>query len=151
MKIQTFICILLLACVAGCFGKTKAPTLPSGLPASELHDILPPSPDAAAKARADADAAVAWPRLLTAPDGTAFTVYNPQLDSWEGLTLSAHAAVAAKRPADKQPVYGLVNLTARTVVDRDAREVTFDDLQVVDASFPAEADGFVDLMFLLLC
>jgi hypothetical protein len=143
MNIRTFICLLLLACLAGCFGKTKTPTLPSGLPASELHDILPPSPDAAAKARADADAAVAWPRLLTAADGTTFTVYNPQLDSWEGLVLSAHAAVAAKRPADKQPVYGLVNLTARTIVDRDAREVTFDDLQVVDANFPAEADGGV--------
>lgn len=125
-----FVCLL----SAACSSKGKAPT-DERIPTGELREILPPAPPAPAP-----DAGANWPRLLSAPDGTVFTVYSPQLDAWEGMVLSAHAAVAAKGPNDKEPSFGVANLTARTLVDKDARQVSLDDLKVASASFPSAAD-----------
>jgi hypothetical protein len=77
-----------------------------------------------------------WPKSLRT-DGATFTIYQPQLDSWDGYRIAAHAAVSVLPDGAKDPVFGVVDLTAVTVVDRVGRSVSFQDIQVKGARFPA--------------
>ena len=142
-----------------------APTLPpatietpSGASPSEATQSAPPetaaapqpvapvpSAGAAAPAAAATESAfedpppdTGWPRILSG-NGQTFTVYQPQLDSWDGFTLEAHAAVAVETGGEQPPIFGVVNLSAHTLVDKDERLVTLEDLKVSDARFPFRA------------
>ena len=64
-----------------------------------------------------------WPTQFTR-DGSAFTVYPPQLDSWQGERLEARAAVAVQPAAAQRPVFGMVWLSARTAVESASGTVT---------------------------
>ena len=77
-----------------------------------------------------------WPRIFSG-NGQSFTVYQPQLDSWDGFTLEAHAAVALAAGAEEPPIFGVANLKVRTLVDKTERLVSLEDLQIVDAKFPS--------------
>jgi hypothetical protein len=79
---------------------------------------------------------VAWPREVKAPDGSVITVYQPQLESWADNNLSGRAAVAVKRPNEKEPHYGVIELTARTAVDKSADLVTLSSVRITKSSFP---------------
>jgi hypothetical protein len=65
------------------------------------------------------------------------TVYQPQLDSWDGHRLAVYAAIALKEKADATPLFGVVWVDGPTVVDKEARLVTFYDAQVLKVSFPS--------------
>jgi hypothetical protein len=102
-----------------------------------------PSAGAATPVAAPADSAfedappdTGWPRILSG-HGQTFTVYQPQLDSWDGFTLEAHAAVAVESGGEQPPIFGVVNLSAHTLVDKDERLVTLEDLKVADPRFPS--------------
>ncbi|QXI18060.1 autotransporter [Pseudomonas hamedanensis] len=91
---------------------------------------------AASKKTAVADEPT-WPQVITS--GTAkLTVYQPQLDSWDGYTLNGRAAVEATS-ADGQSTYGIVQFSAHTLVDKATRWVALDQYQVTKADFPADA------------
>jgi hypothetical protein len=77
-----------------------------------------------------------WPRTLQ-QGGMTYTVFQPQLDSWDGFSYAAHAAVSVLPDGSKDAVFGVVNLTASTVVDKQARSVAFQNVQVVKSSFPS--------------
>ena len=77
-----------------------------------------------------------WPRSLSA-NGQAFTVYQPQLDSWDGFTLEAHAAVAVESGGEQPLIFGVVSISARTLVDKEERLVTLEDVKITDARFPS--------------
>ncbi|MFO1498965.1 MAG: autotransporter [Verrucomicrobiota bacterium] len=77
-----------------------------------------------------------WPRLVVS-QGMTNTLYQPQLDSWDGQQLVAHAAVALQSAETPQPVFGVVSMAARTVVDKVQRVVQLHDLQLTSARFPA--------------
>jgi len=79
---------------------------------------------------------VAWPREVKAPDGSTITVYQPQLESWADNNLSGRAAVAVKRPNETEPHYGVIELTARTAVDKSADLVTLSSVRITKSSFP---------------
>jgi len=79
---------------------------------------------------------VAWPREAKAADGTVITVYQPQLERWADNSLSARAAVAVTRPGEKDPHYGVIELTARAQIDKSADLVTLSSLRVTKSSFP---------------
>jgi len=65
-----------------------------------------------------------WPRVFK-QDSATLTVYQPQLVEWTGYTnLSARCAIALQAAPDKGEVYGILELNADTIVDRDARTVT---------------------------
>ena len=74
---------------------------------------------------------------MLSANGQAFTVYQPQLDSWDGFTLEAYAAVAAESGGEQPPIFGVVSLSAHTLADKDERLVSLDDLKVTDARFPS--------------
>jgi hypothetical protein len=77
-----------------------------------------------------------WPRILSG-GGQTFTVYQPQLESWDGFTLEARAAVVIETGGEQPPAFGVVSLSAHTLVDKDERLVTLEDLKVSDARFPS--------------
>jgi len=91
----------------------------------------------AAWAQAPAPATdVGWPREVKAADGTVITVYQPQVESWAENNLSGRAAVAVKRPGVDEPHYGVIELAARTTVDKSADLVTLSSLRITKSSFP---------------
>src|SRR5262245_9337079 len=47
-----------------------------------------------------------WPRVVKAGE-TTLSIYLPQLDSWNGNRLDAHAAVSVQTAGAKEPVFGV--------------------------------------------
>ncbi|HYQ81685.1 MAG TPA: hypothetical protein VEP68_09290, partial [Anaeromyxobacteraceae bacterium] len=78
-----------------------------------------------------------WPRPVQDGDLT-FWVYQPQLDAWENDRLSARQAVAVQRKGEETKSYGVVWLTARTDVDKEAGRVRLYELRIPKASFPGD-------------
>jgi hypothetical protein len=92
-------------------------------------------PDEAAEAAA-AQAPKEWPRVLVG-DGITNTIYQPQLDSWDYVTLRATSAIAVQPEGASQATFGTITFVARTVVDRASREVWFQYLNIEKADFPS--------------
>ncbi len=61
-----------------------------------------------------------WPVEIVGPDGT-ITVYQPQLDAWDGHKLEAHTAVSRQPKDEDVPTYGVAWVSARTMVDKQER------------------------------
>ncbi len=61
-----------------------------------------------------------WPVEIEGPDGT-ITVYQPQLDAWDGHKLEAHTAVSIQPSGVDVPTYGVAWVSARTMVDKQER------------------------------
>jgi hypothetical protein len=88
-----------------------------------------------------------WPRPYQV-DGVEFSLYRPEIDSWNGDTLKARAVMAVKtgeaRDASGKAVahqeFGVLWLTARTETDKEAREVVLSNLTIDRASFPTAKD-----------
>src|SRR5215471_7290631 len=77
-----------------------------------------------------------WPKTIK-EGSTTFTLYQPQLDSWDGYLFEAHAAGSVLVAGAKDPDFGVIEITANTQVDRLSRTVHFSNIQVKKASFPA--------------
>ncbi|HXK10416.1 MAG TPA: autotransporter [Vicinamibacteria bacterium] len=77
-----------------------------------------------------------WPREVKTSAGIV-TVYQPQLDAWDGAKLSFYAAFALRDAPDAQPLYGVVWGDGRTVVDKDTRLVTFTDRTIRKLALPS--------------
>ena len=63
--------------------------------------------------------------------GGQVTIFQPQLDNFQGDQLSAHAAVAVQMPGAAQPTYGAIWLQSQVSIDRAARTV-----QVIQVTIP---------------
>jgi hypothetical protein len=87
---------------------------------------------------------VAWPREVKAAGGTLITVYQPQLERWADNNLSARAAVSVKRADEKEPHYGVIELAARTAVDKSADLVTLSSVRIDKGSFPGASQKDAD-------
>jgi hypothetical protein len=83
---------------------------------------------------------VAWPREAKAADGTVVTVYQPQVERWAENQLSGRAAVAVQRPGEKDPRYGVIEITARTAIDKGADLVTITSPRITRSSFPGATE-----------
>jgi hypothetical protein len=79
-----------------------------------------------------------WPRHLDSSAGDV-TVYQPQIDSFSGNQLTAHAAVSVAEAAGKEPVFGAVFFTAAVSTDRGTDEVTVNQIHVTNSRFPSDA------------
>ncbi len=80
-----------------------------------------------------------WPRKFTSGANT-FSVYQPQIEQWQGNRLEARAAVAVTDGQSKQTTYGVLWFTARTEIDKINRLVTMADFQITKVSFPTADD-----------
>jgi len=80
-----------------------------------------------------------WPREVRVGEKT-FTVHQPQVESWDGSRIEAHAAIEVRIPGSDNPAYGAALITARTEVDKTERMVEFEDIQLTKAVFPSVPD-----------
>ena len=95
-----------------------------------------------------------WPRSFTV-DALQYTIYQPQVESWDGRTLKVLAAVEVGAPgsddsksdssksdsSDKTPpVYGTISLSATTDVDKANRTVTLEQIALTEINFPTAQD-----------
>ncbi len=86
-----------------------------------------------------------WPHV-TFRNGLTNTVYQPQLQSWDYTTLKAVSAVAVQPKGAAQPTFGTILFTAKTRVDRAARTVFLEHLEITQVLFPsagAEAQTYL--------
>ncbi|HQR18054.1 MAG TPA: hypothetical protein PK948_06770 [Gemmatimonadales bacterium] len=77
-----------------------------------------------------------WPRYFVQM-GDSITLYQPQVDAWQGNLIRFHAAAAVKSPTMGAPTYGAVTMQAVTAVNKDTRLVDLSDIAVTSARFPA--------------
>src|SRR5262245_27853869 len=77
-----------------------------------------PSPGAAKQAPSPAGAPNApWPREFS-DAGRTFTIYQPQIEKWDGTRLHARAAVSVESAASPQEHFGVAWFSARAEVDK---------------------------------
>ncbi len=80
-----------------------------------------------------------WPRIYAT--GTEnLTVYQPQMDLWDGFNLKAHAAVAVSVAGFESPVFGVIHFTAHTLVDKPSRVATLEEIKITQVQFPSASD-----------
>ncbi len=102
--------------------------------------LLQPSGQAADEAKPAGQAPLEWPREFD-ENGGALTLYQPQVESWDGAQLKFRMAVAIQK-SDKDPlVYGTVWLQCRADVDKAANIVTCNDVKIVKSNFPTVPQG----------
>jgi len=95
-------------------------------------------PAAATDSAADS-ADAGWPRELKS-GSTTFSVYQPQVDSWNGDRLATRAAVAVLDTGATEPTFGVIWLSARTDVDKTSRLVALENLEITKTSFPSSPE-----------
>ena len=76
-----------------------------------------------------------WPREIVTPEAT-ITIYQPQLEEFEGNKLASRFAAAIQSSKMKEPVFGAVWIEARMETDRDKRMVKLISLETVNTRFP---------------
>ena len=81
-----------------------------------------------------------WPRAAQLSGGAAMLVYQPQVDAWDGNQMQLRAAVSVKPAGSQAQVFGVVLATARTAVDRAARTVLMNDVEITKIDFPSLPD-----------
>jgi hypothetical protein len=99
-----------------------------------------PAAPAQAKAPAGPVNPDPWPKMASL-GGAKYTMYQPQLDTWDLYDLSAHAAVSVLPAGAKNAVFGVIELTASTYVSRQARTVYFQNIKVEKVTFPTVPDA----------
>jgi hypothetical protein len=112
-------CLVILAAVS--FWAAPSPSFSANGEALPAADEVTPDP---------------WPRTARI-EGAVYTVYSPQLDSWDGRNLKAYAAVSVRPKGSKEPVFGVVHFAATTDVHRLSRTVELHDFHVTKAVFPS--------------
>jgi hypothetical protein len=80
-----------------------------------------------------------WPRVRHADNAT-ITVYQPQVDSWDGGFIKLRAAVSVKPDGGGNEVFGIVRVSAHTLVDKSTRMVTLFNISLLQIDFPTLPD-----------
>jgi hypothetical protein len=80
-----------------------------------------------------------WPRDVSISNA-ALLIYQPQVNSWVDNKLDFRSAMAIKPTGAKEETFGVVFATARTQVDKVARIVVFENLQITKLDFPTLPD-----------
>jgi hypothetical protein len=118
-----------------------APAKPAGAPSPPA--AAPAARPAAAPASRDETGNAPWPRSAT-EGGRTFTVYQPQIEKWDGARLHARAAVSVESAASPQQHFGVVWFSARAEVDKVNRLVALADFRIDKFVFPSEPDRAAD-------
>ena len=117
-------------------GAAGAPASPAARPATPTPK---PTPAGAPAASREGTGNTPWPREAT-EGGRTFTVYQPQIEKWDGIRLHARAAVSVESQASPLQHFGVVWFSARADVDKANRLVALADFKVDKFTFPSEPD-----------
>ncbi len=77
-----------------------------------------------------------WPRDFTTPKGNKAVMYQPQIETFKGDTITGRAAVSVTKKDDKTTKFGVIFFAANVSVDRDDRSVQILRLKVNRVRFP---------------
>jgi hypothetical protein len=77
-----------------------------------------------------------WPKVYPF-QGVTYTIYQPQLDSWDGYLLQAKSAVSVQPAGAQEPTFGVLEFTAKTLVDRTSRTVFLNDFAIQKLNLPS--------------
>ncbi len=131
-------------------GAPAAPASPSARPAAPAAgapaapSARPTAPAAGAPAASrEGTGNTPWPREAT-EGGRTFTVYQPQIEKWDGVRLHARAAVSVETTASPIQHFGVVWFSARADVDKVNRLIALADFRVDKVTFPSEPDRVAD-------
>ena len=83
----------------------------------------------------------AWPKKITAADGTVISIYQLQPESLKGNMLTARAAISVQDLGAGSPVFGAFWSKDRIATDRDNRLVMLDSVTVTDIRIPADSNN----------
>ena len=84
-----------------------------------------------------------WPKQI-ASGGNTYSIYQPQIEQWQGNQLQARAAIGVESAASPQPHFGVLWFSARTDVDKESRVVTLEDFSFVKVDFPGTPERGID-------
>src|SRR6266404_905787 len=79
-----------------------------------------------------------WPREFE-DNGTKVDIYQPQIEKWDGTDFETRSAVAVTEAGSNAPVYGVFWMKARADVDKAARIVTLNNIEVTRVVFPSDS------------
>lgn len=88
---------------------------------------------------APAGGELTWPREFE-DNGTKVDLYQPQIEKWEGMDFETRAAVAITAAGSNAPVYGVFWMKAQANVDKAARVVILQDIEVTRVIFPSNPE-----------
>jgi hypothetical protein len=77
-----------------------------------------------------------WPKEIDT-NNIHLVLYQPQAESWKGNRIEARSAVIVTLHGDSSQIFGTVSIKARTEVDKEARLVDLEDIDVKEANFPS--------------
>lgn len=86
-----------------------------------------------------APAPASWP-IRFQDNGTDFTIFAPQSDSWDGHQFAGRCAVAVQGLHEPTANYGVFGFTALTLVNKSAATVKLTDFRLTSADFPSDRD-----------
>jgi hypothetical protein len=133
-------CFLVLTCLLGSFA-SSAQDLPDAPSAQKAKQV---AAQPASKPATDKG----WPRTFASGADT-FSVYQPQVEKWDGNRVYLYSAVEVRNKTAKSSNYGVIWFNARTEVDKLNRSVTLDQVEITKVNFPAEPSKNSDLTQLL--
>jgi hypothetical protein len=129
VKIAT---LIVLVAIAGCASQSPSWVAPTPAVAADASATgAPPNPDP-------------WPRKFSfagSAGNVTLLVYQPQVEKWEGNQINFRAAVSAQTGGATGEAFGVIWARARTEVNRVARMVTLEDLNLTRSNFPTLADN----------
>ena len=76
-----------------------------------------------------------WPRQIDDPRAT-IIMYQPEIETFSGNTLSGRAAVSVTKTGETTPVFGAVWMDARIETDRENRMIEILDIAVTNVRIP---------------
>jgi len=82
-----------------------------------------------------------WPKTAEV-GGAKYVMFQPQLESWDGYNLKARVAVSVQPAGAPEPIFGILEFSANTIVDRIGRTVHLQNFALLKLNFPsAPADS----------
>ncbi len=102
----------------------------AGHPGIAATKTSAPAPVAAERVSAEV-----WPRHVTL-SGAAVLVYQPQVTGWIDNRIDFRSAAAIKPAGAKEETFGVIEASARTIVDKVSRTVGLADLKITKSDFP---------------
>ena len=107
----------------------------SGAPAAEILANQVESVQQVAPAGEE----LTWPREFQ-DNGIKVDIYEPQIERWEGMDFETRSAVAITAAGSNAPVYGVFWMKAQANIDKAARVVTLNNIEVTKATFPSNPE-----------
>ena len=76
-----------------------------------------------------------WPKEIPFKNGGKVTIYQPQLEKFEGNKLWGHAAVSVNETAKSEAVYGAIFYTSYMSTDKNSRTAYLDSIDILNVKF----------------